>query len=64
MVIPTNIAVNNVGKQGSTAFGASNNATKVLINGEKFTTEHRNMWICSLPPPQAAPVEIVIFYAL
>lgn len=64
VVLPTNISVKNVGRQGGSAFGASSNATKVLVNGEKFTTEHRNMWIGSLPPPQTPPVEIVIQYAL
>lgn len=41
-------------------------STKVLVNGEKFTNEHRNMWIGSLPPPQRPPVhlEIVIQFAL
>ena len=51
VVLPTNISVKNVGRQGGSAFGASSNATRVLVNGEKFTTEHRSMWIGSLPPP-------------
>lgn len=41
-------------------------STKSLVNGAKFTNEHRNMWIGSLPSPQSPPVflEIVIYFAL
>ena len=41
-------------------------STKALVNGEKFTNEHRNMWIGSLPLPQTPPVflEISVYFAL
>lgn len=40
-------------------------STKALVNGTKFTNEHRNMWIGSLPLPQTPPVhlEITVYYA-
>ena len=40
-------------------------STKALVNGEKYTCEHRNMWIGSLPLPQTPPVflEIVVYYS-
>ena len=40
--------------------------TKSLVNGEKFTNEHRNMWIGRLPLPQNPPIslEIIVFFAL
>lgn len=41
-------------------------STKALVNGCKFTNEHRNMWIGSLPLPQHPPIyiEVVIHFAL
>lgn len=40
--------------------------TKSLVNGEKFTNEHRNMWIVRLPPPQNPPVflEVIVNFAI
>ena len=41
-------------------------STNALVNGCKFTNEHRNMWIGSLPLPQHPPIylEVVIHFAL
>ena len=65
VVVPANVLVNNIGRHG----GGSSSvvmSTKSLVNGVKFTNEHRNMWIGSLPAPQTPPVflEIIIFFAL
>ena len=52
IVLPTNVSVRNIGRYG--ASGGSTGiqmSTKALVNGCKFTNEHRNMWIGSLPLP-------------
>ena len=67
IVLPANVTVRNIGRHG--ASGASSGiqmSTKALVNGCKFTNEHRNMWIGSLPLPQNPPIhlEVVIHFAL
>ena len=67
VVLPPNVTVRNIGRSGA-AGGSSgiHMSTKALVNGEKFTNEHRNMWIGSLPLPQTPPIflEILVYFAL
>jgi len=67
VVLPANVTVRNIGRPGA-AGGSSgiHMSTKALVNGEKFTNEHRNMWIGSLPMPQTPPIflEILVYFAL
>jgi len=63
ILLPQNVIVRNTGKVGGNA--GIQMSTKSLVNGQKLTTEHRNMWIGSLPLPQNPPVflEIVVYFA-
>ena len=58
LIPPASIEVRNQGGFGNTAISMT---TKALVNGEKFTTEHRNMWIGHLPPPQQPPLHLEIY---
>ena len=52
VLIPSNVIVRNLGRFGQgTGATQLHMSTAPLINGEKFTNEHRNMWIGSLPIP-------------
>lgn len=62
MVLPQNVEIKNQGFSGS--ISPATMTTKALVNGEKFTCDHRNMWVGHLPPPQTPPVylEIIIHF--
>lgn len=54
VILPNNIVIKNEPKNGPSM------SARTLVNGIKFTNEHRNMWIGSLPLPQSPPIYLEI----
>lgn len=65
VLLPQNVIIRNQGRHGPLGAAGHQMSTTPLVNGLKFTNEHRNMWIGSLPLPQSPPLylEILVFFA-